>query len=194
MKTQQTNLVRSTDMYRVVLAVSVLVASRVMADHPAPAGKAVLMAGLSNHHHPVSTKNADAQKFFDQGLRLVYAFNHDEAKRSFERAAELDPNLAMAHWGVALSVGPNYNLDAQAEALKTAYAAIQKALKLSNGGTEPERDYIVALSKRYAEDAAKADKKALALDYKNAMGELAKKYPDDLDAAALYAESMMNLR
>jgi tetratricopeptide (TPR) repeat protein len=181
-------------MYRIALGVVVLVGSFVCADHPAPPRKAVLMDGLSKHHHPVPTKKAEAQKFFDQGLRLIYAFNHDEAKRSFERAAELDPDLAMAYWGIALSVGPNYNLDAQAEALKTAYAAIQKALKLSNGGPEPERDYIVALSKRYAENPGNADKKSLALDYKNAMAELAKKYPDDLDAATLYAESMMNLR
>src|SRR5207244_12828338 len=109
-----------------------------LGDHPVPASKAILMDGHSNHHHPVSTKNADAQKFFDQGLRLIFAFNHDEAKRSFERAAELDPDLAMAHWGIALSVGPNYNLDAQAEALKTAYAAIRKALQMSKGGPAPE--------------------------------------------------------
>src|SRR5262245_57689426 len=109
-------------MFRVALGVLVLVGSLVLADHPAPASKALFIDGLSNHHHPVSTKNPEAQKFFDQGLRLIYAFNHDEAKRSFERAAELDPTLAMAQWGIALSVGPNYNLDAQNEALKTAYA------------------------------------------------------------------------
>src|SRR5262245_35112419 len=73
---------------------------------------AVLLEGLGSVHHPVSTKNAEAQKFFNQGLRLLYAFNHDEAHRSFQRAADLDPNLAMAHWGMALAVGPNYNLDA----------------------------------------------------------------------------------
>src|SRR5438445_13768627 len=100
-------------MLRLALCSLLWIAAAAHADHPAPAGKATLMDGLSSHHHPVSTKNADAQKFFDQGLRLIYAFNHDEAKRSFERAAELDPHLAMAHWGIALSVGPNYNLDAQ---------------------------------------------------------------------------------
>src|SRR5438046_856699 len=90
------------------------------ADHPTakdgPA--AVLMEGLGNLHHPLSTKNTEAQKFFDQGLRLIYAFNHDEALRSFRRAAELDPALAMAHWGMALAVGPNYNVDAMEEQLK----------------------------------------------------------------------------
>ena len=81
---------------------------------------AFLMEGLSNLHHPVSTKNAEAQQFFDQGLRLVYAFNHDEAARSFHRAAELDPKLAMAWWGVALAVGPNYNLPVDPEHEKMA--------------------------------------------------------------------------
>src|SRR5689334_6168690 len=68
-----------------------------------------LVSGLGDLHHPVSTKNAQAQQFFDQGLRYIYAFNHDEATRSFRHAGELDPNLAMAYWGVAESVGPNYN-------------------------------------------------------------------------------------
>src|SRR5262245_18277145 len=96
-------------------------------DPPVARGKktAVLMDGLGPIHHPVSTKNLEAQKFFDQGLRLIYAFNHDEAYRAFERTAELDPQLAMAHWGMALAVGPNYNVDAEEAALKGAYASIQ---------------------------------------------------------------------
>ncbi|HZX12774.1 MAG TPA: hypothetical protein VFF49_00055, partial [Thermodesulfobacteriota bacterium] len=72
---------------------------------------AVLMSRLGEHHHPVSTKNPEAQRFFDQGLILIFAFNHDEAVRSFKRAAVLDPNLAMAYWGIALALGPNINLD-----------------------------------------------------------------------------------
>ncbi len=168
----------------------------VRADHPAPKnGKAaVLIEGLGPIHHPVSTKNAEAQKFFDQGLRLIYAFNHDEAHRAFARAAELDNGLAMAHWGMALAVGPNYNLDAEESQLKSAYASIQKAIELSKNAPEHEQAYILALAKRYAADPKKADKKQQALAYKNAMGELTKRYPDDLDAATLYAESMMNLR
>src|ERR1700674_2457994 len=85
-------------------------------EHPAPAKakSATLMAGYGNWHHPVSTKNAQAQAFFDQGLRQIYAFNHDEAARSFQRAAELDPKLAMAYWGIAEAVGPNYNDPASA--------------------------------------------------------------------------------
>src|SRR5436853_6738708 len=76
---------------------------------PAEAKTGVLVTGYGNWHHPVSTKNAQAQAFFDQGLRQIYAFNHDEAMRSFQRAGELDPKLAMAYWGIADAVGPNYN-------------------------------------------------------------------------------------
>src|SRR6266404_3937819 len=95
-----------------------------LGDHPSKeARQATLLDGLGDIHHPVSTKNAEAQKFFDQGLRLIFAFNHDEARRSFQRAVELDPKLAMAHWGLALAVGPNYNLDAMEAQLKEAYAS-----------------------------------------------------------------------
>jgi tetratricopeptide (TPR) repeat protein len=161
--------------------------------HEARERSAVIMPGLGKHHHPVSTSNREAQRFFDQGLSLVYAFNHDEATLSFRRAAELDPALAIAHWGVALSVGPNYNLEIDPDRAKTAYEAIQKALALSSQAPANERAYIEALARRYSADP-KADLKQLALDYKNAMGEVVKRYPDDLDAATLYAESMMNLR
>ena len=151
------------------------------------------MSGLGRVHHPVSTKNLRAQRFFNQGLAFVYAFNHEEAERSFKQAAELDPQLAMAHWGVALAVGPNYNLDVDPAREKQAYEAIQKALSLSSRAAEPERAYIEALAKRYSNDPNR-DLKKLAVDYKNAMGALVKRFPDDLDAATLYAESMMNLR
>jgi tetratricopeptide (TPR) repeat protein len=154
---------------------------------------ATLLPGLGDVHHPVSTNNAEAQKFFNQGLACIYGFNHDEAVRSFKRAAELDPQLAMAYWGRALALGSNYNLQADAPQLKEAYANVQKALALAARATEHERAYIEALSIRYSNDP-QADLKKLAVDYKNAMGALAKRYPDDLDAATLYAESMMNLR
>lgn len=181
-----------------VLAACVLAlaCSSAWPDHPPakPGRPAVLMQGLGDVHHPVTTKNAEAQKFFDQGLRLIYAFNHDEAHRSFQRAAELDPELAMAHWGMALAVGPNYNLDAMEDALKAAYASIRNAQELAGKTSTAEQDYIAALGKRYAADPKSADKKKLARAYKDAMAELAKKYPDDPDAATLHAESAMNLR
>lgn len=154
---------------------------------------AALMSGMGSHHHPVSTTNPEAKKFFDQGLTFVYAFNHDEAIRSFKRAAQLDPNLAMAHWGIALALGPNINQDVDAEREAAAYEAVQKALSLAANAPQNERAYINALAKRYSIDP-KADLKRLSVDYKNAMGELVKKYPDDLDAATLYAEAAMDLR
>ena len=165
---------------------------------------ATLFSGLGNHHHAVYTNSAEAQKFFDQGLTFIYAFNHDEATRSFKRAAELDPHMAMAYWGVALSVGPNYNMDVDAEREKQAHAAIQKALesikaaeKKSTSGSSKQialdRGYIEALAKRYSGEA-KPDYKKLAVSYKNAMGELVKRFPDELDAATLFADSAMALR
>jgi tetratricopeptide (TPR) repeat protein len=160
----------------------------------APSTKpAYLMDGLSNLHHPVSTKNAEAQQFFDQGLRLVYAFNHDEAARSFRRAAELDPKLGMAWWGVALAVGPNYNLPVDPDHEKIAVEAVAKARALGAGAPPIEKDYIDAIAQRFSSDA-KPDYHQLDVNYSKAMGELTRKYPDDLDAATLYADSLMNLR
>src|ERR1700732_4444546 len=95
-----------------------------------------LVAGLGDWHHPVSTKNPEAQAFFDQGLRFIYAFNHDEAARSFQHAAELDPQLAMAYWGVAEAVGPNYNDPASEGRFAQAHEAIAKALALSADASE----------------------------------------------------------
>ncbi len=152
-----------------------------------------LIKGLGSHQHKVSTKSAEAQKFFDQGLTLVFAFNHEEAIRSFKRATELDPTLAMAFWGMALALGPNINLDVDPEREKAAHEAVQKALALASNASPSERAYIDALTKRYS-IAPSADLKKLAIDYKNAMESLVKEYPDDLDAATLYAESAMNLR
>jgi tetratricopeptide (TPR) repeat protein len=157
-----------------------------------PAKMATLMRGLGDLQHPVSTKNPAAQKFFDQGLRLVYAFNHDEAARSFQHAAKLDPTMAMAYWGIAEAVGPNYNDPANEPRRKQAYEAIQKALQLSANAPASERAYIEALAQRYSDDP-NADLRQLAVNYANAMREVTKTYPDDLDAATLFAEAMMNL-
>jgi hypothetical protein len=155
--------------------------------------RAVLMHGLGDVHHAVSTKSREAQEFFDQGLKLVYGFNHDEARRSFLRAAELDPKLAMAWWGVALTLGPNYNLPVDPEREKQGYDSAQRALALEDFANEPERAYIHAVAVRYSNDPH-VDLHQLDRTYKDAMGSLAARYPDDLDAATLYAESAMNLR
>jgi tetratricopeptide (TPR) repeat protein len=153
---------------------------------------AALMPGHGQHHHTISTKNPEAQRFFDQGLTLVFAFNHEEAARSFRRASELDPQSAMAFWGIALALGPCINLDVDPPHEKAAYDAVQKALLLSPGVTQKERDYIHALATRYSPDS-KVDLRKLDVEYAHAMRELSKRYPDDLDAATLYAESLMDL-
>src|SRR5205085_2911825 len=170
-----------------------LVAAQDHAAHNAATPKpAALMTGLGDLHHPVSTKNSEAQQFFDQGFRLIFAFNHDEAARSFQHAADLDPKLAMAHWGVAEAVGPNYNDPASADRFKQAHEAIQKAVDLSSGASPSEQAYINAMAKRFPADP-KSDLKKAAENYHDAMREVVKKYPDDLDAATLFAESGMDL-
>lgn len=161
-------------------------------EHHASSSKpAELLPGLSSLNHPVTTTNAEAQKFFNQGLALIYGFNHEEAKRSFERAAQLDPKMAMAYWGIALAVGPNYN-EAQVDPsrLLAADMALEKAKELSAGASEKERGYIEALAKRFQ---LKTDLKQCAVNYKDAMAALHKKFPADVDAATLYADSLMNL-
>ncbi len=159
---------------------------------PADAKPATLMPGMGRLHHHIATKNAEAQRFFDQGLTLVYGFNHDEAIRSFRRAGELDPTSPMPHWGIALALGPNINLDVDPEREKAAYDEAQRAKALAGSASASERAYVDALTKRYSDDP-KADLKALAVQYKDAMHDLVRRYPDDLDAATLYAESLMDL-
>jgi tetratricopeptide (TPR) repeat protein len=160
--------------------------------HPAAAKPATLMTGLGTLHHPVSTKNPQAQEFFDQGLRLIYAFNHDEAARSFQRAADLDPKLAIAYWGVAEAVGPNYNDPASDDRFLAAHNAIQKAVDLSADASPSEKAYIQAMAVRFPADP-KADRRKAAEAYRDAMRDVVKNFPDDLDAATLFAESGMNL-
>ena len=182
-------------MKRKLLITLLLVCTIAVAQQP-PAGNAskpaTLVSGMGDLHHPVSTNNPQAQQFFDQGLRFIYAFNHGEAARSFQRAAELDPTLAMAHWGIAEAVGPNYNDPGDDARWKQAYQESQKAVQLSTNAPANERAYIQALSKRYGSDT-NPDHKKMAEDYRDAMREVAKQFPDDLDAATLFAESGMNL-
>ena len=156
------------------------------AHHPA-----TLMSGLGDWHHPVSASNPQAQQFFDQGLRLIYAFNHDEAARSFQRAAELDPKMPMAYWGIAEAVGPNYNDPSRDDRFKQAHEAIQKAVDLSSAAAPSEKAYIEATALRFPGD--NTDRRKAAEAYHDAMREVAKKFPDDLDAATLFAESGMTL-
>lgn len=151
-----------------------------------------MATGLGSLHHPVSTHNPQAQQFFDQGLRYIYAFNHDEAARSFQHAADLDPKLAMAYWGVAEAVGPNYNDPADPDRYKKAHDAVQKAADLSAAASASEQAYIQAMAKRFPADP-NSDLKKAAEDYRDAMRQVVAQFPDDLDAATLFAESGMNL-
>lgn len=152
-----------------------------------------LYTNLGSHHKGISTKVPAAQQYFDQGLRLVYGFNHAEAIRSFTRAADTDPSCAMCYWGIALAYGPHVNAPMAAASGVAAYEAVQKALSLKSQATASERAYIEALAQRYEADPP-TDRVRLDTSYSHAMGKVAKTYPKDLDAATLYAESLMDLR
>jgi tetratricopeptide (TPR) repeat protein len=150
------------------------------------------ITAVGRQHHPIQAKNKAAQEYFDQGITLIYGFNHEEAARSFQRAAELDPTSPMPLWGIALAVGPNYNAEVEKDRELLAYETIQKAQKLAATALQSEKDYLAALATRYSGEAS-PDYEKLARDYAAAMKSLSAKYPDDLDAATLYAESLMDL-
>src|SRR5688572_7696986 len=137
------------------------------------------LEGLGDHVHPIATKSELAQKFFNQGIALIYGFNHDEAARWFARAAELDPNSPMPHGAIALALGPNYNMPAMPEREEKAWKAIEKALELAPKAPANERAYIEALVRRYSRDP-KEDRKQLAVNYRDSMKQVMKQYPDDL--------------
>lgn len=150
-----------------------------------------LIAELGSYRFPASTSNEEAQKFFDQGMILVYGFNHDEAARSFRRAAELDPQTPLAYWGLALAVGPNYNeTTIPPERMKAAHEAVRKGLALAAKAPAHERAYLEALAVRFSDDP-NADQTKHWAAYRDAMAELMRRYPDDLDAATLWADAAM---
>ncbi len=140
----------------------------------------------------MSTRNRQAQRFINQGLNLAYAFNHAEARRAFREAARLDPNLAMAYWGQALVLGPNINAQMEPNEEPNAFELVQKAMALRSKATPRERAYIEALAERYSGKAD--DRRPRDEAYSAAMKRLHERFPDDLDAASLYVESMMDLR
>jgi tetratricopeptide (TPR) repeat protein len=154
--------------------------------------QAPLFDNLGTLNFPITTKSELAQKYFDQGIILSYGFNHEEAFRSFEEVARLDSNCAMAYWGMAYVLGPNINLPMDAGVVHTAYEAIQKAISLLDNETQREKDYVTALSKRYSAEALE-DRTPLDQAYSDAMRNLSAKYPDDLDAATMFSESIMDL-
>jgi tetratricopeptide (TPR) repeat protein len=179
-----------------VICVLVLVTGVALAQHQQHAPKGVkqapvaMYAGLGNIHHPVSTKNLQAQKYFDQGLALLYGFNHDEAAKAFQQAAKSDPDLAMAYWGVALVNGMNYNAPEFPNALTVARENLKKATALAPKASPAEQAYIAALTRRYGDDSPAAEREKA---YSEAMKDVFENHVDDLDAATLYAETLMNL-
>src|SRR5688572_6399356 len=159
----------------------------------APGGAiAPRLQNLGSHTFPVSTRNRDAQAFMNQGLNLAYAFNHAEARRAFREAARLDPDLAMAYWGQALVLGPNINALMEPNEEPQAYELVQKAVSMKAGFSAREQAYIEALAQRYSGTAA--DRQPRDAAYADAMRRVHERFPDDLDAAMLYVESVMDLR
>ena len=156
-------------------------------------GSVPLYTDLGTHHRAISTKIPRAQQYFDQGLRLVYGFNHAEAIRSFTRAGELDPSCAICWWGVAYAYGPHVNAGMDSASGAAAYRAAQKALTLSGRASRWEHAWVHAVAARYGPNPT-ADRAKHDSAYAKAMATVAAKWPADLDAAALYAESMMDLR
>jgi hypothetical protein len=147
-----------------------------------------LWDGLGDHHHPITTRNPLSQRYFDQGLRFVYAFDHPDAIRSFRLAQRLDPTCAMCSWGEALALGPNINAAMDSASGAAANAAIRRAVSLAARATPRERAYIAALASRYGADPM-ARRKQLDTAYSREMAGLRRADPTDVDAAVLYAES-----
>ncbi|MDN3669178.1 hypothetical protein QWY93_07550 [Echinicola jeungdonensis] len=154
--------------------------------------KAPLFDGLNVLHIPITTSNPLAQQYFNQGMVLSYGFNHAEAARSFYYAGKLDPNCAMAHWGYAYVLGPNYNAGMESDNYSRAYKAVQKALEASEEASPKERAMIKALAKRYKATAPE-DRTDLDLAYSEAMKKVFQEYPRDPHIGALYAESLMDM-
>jgi tetratricopeptide (TPR) repeat protein len=161
-----------------------------------PIYKPNLMVGLGKIHHPISTQNADAQRYFDQGLALSFGFNHDSAIDAFREAARLDPNCAICWWGIAFASGPNINAPMGPEGAAQAWAAAQQANRLVGHASPTERAYIEAIQVRYVEDPAQsagAQRKALDEAFASAMRDVQAQQPNDADTAAIFAESLLDL-
>lgn len=156
---------------------------------------AIPLEDIGTEHRRITTRSAEAQAYFDQGLRLLYAFNHDEATRSFAKAAALDPECAMCYWGAALTLGPNYNVPMLPERSAMAWEALQKAARYAPRGAPVEQALIAALAKRYGgpEYRDRAAQQPYTEAYAAAMREVAQQYPDDIDILLLHAESLMDI-
>jgi tetratricopeptide (TPR) repeat protein len=180
----------ATNTFLILLILAAIVASAQRPERsgivPAPTSK--------NRHHRVSTKNDEAQRFFDQGLTLIYALDYSEAAKAFQHAATLDNTMAMAYWGISYSMSSDYYYSTPGDPVRErqAYGALQRAVALSANGSDAERGYVSALGKRFC-DCPNPDRQKQAVEFKDAMRDLTQAFPDDLDAATLYAQSIMNL-
>ena len=155
---------------------------------------ATLMRASARLHHPIATTQSPRRRsFFDQGLTLIYAFNHDEAVRSFRRAAELDPASPMPHWGIALALGPNINLDVDPEREKAAYDAAQQARSARRARRPPTSAPTSTRSSSATRTIRKPTSRRWPCSTRTRCARSSQAYPDDLDAATLYAESLMDL-
>ena len=155
--------------------------------------RTALLGNLGSYHRAIKTSNADAQRFFDEGLTLLYGFNHEESFKSFQIASTKDPASPMPHWGMSLALGTNINDVALADRLKQAHTHLVEAEKRKGAGSDVEQGLVEALTKRYGADAT-GDQAVRERAYSDAMGALSKRFPEDIDVATLYAESLMNLR
>ncbi|MFP2961068.1 hypothetical protein ACLEPN_25470 [Myxococcus sp. 1LA] len=183
----------------VLLLALALAGTSAAAEHSAPtldslAEGALLLDGMGTHERQVTTASPQAQSFFNQGLRLAYGFNHDEAARSFARATQLDPTCAMCFWGAALVLGPNYNMPMLAENAPAAWDALQRARQLAPRATPVEQALITALAQRYPGPEALPPEKMAPFNeaYATAMADVAARFPDDLDVQTLHAEALMD--
>ncbi len=191
--------------YRATLAVgltsTLAVATAAGQEHQHPPSQPTTQAGaatplydnLGTLHYAITTKSPVAQQYFDQGLRLTYGFNHDEAVKSFKEGVRQDSTCAMCYWGIAYALGPNINLPMDTSLMRPAYEASRQALKYASSVTPKERAYIEALAKRYSPEPT-ANRAPLDSAWATAIGKVSKRYPADDDAASLYGEALMDLR
>lgn len=159
----------------------------------APAPRTTLLGNLGAHRRAIKTSSAESQQFFDEGLTLLFGFNHEESFNSFARAAALDPASPMPHWGMSLALGTNINDVAPADRLAQAYAHLSDANARAPGGSDVEQGLVAALGKRYVANPT-GDQMPREQAYSDAMSVLMRRFLEDLDVATLYAESLMNLR
>ena len=192
-----TRLARAAAPAVALAAVAAILSCARDASPPPPAAPSAdaprLLGGLGDLHHPITTESELAQRYFDQGLILTFAFNHDAAERSFDAALAADPSCAMCAWGKALALGPNINAPMGPDAERRAYAAAQQAVALMENASAREQMYIMALTTRYAAEPSEDDRAALDLAYAEAMRGVHQDDPSDVDAATLFAEALMDL-